>query len=152
MKKRQAFVCVVLGVIGACACSAAWASAPSSEGRYQLEKANGGYVRLDTNTGAITFCRLKGSDLLCSPAKAEATATQASIAAFASDDPELRWWLRDALVPPHHVAVGTVAMAPTAARTGSTEIDALKLIARDAMRTMRSWIAEARTTAKQQEK
>jgi hypothetical protein len=151
MKKRQAFVCVVLGVIGAC--GAAWASAPSTQGRYQLKEADGGYVRLDTETGAMSFCRLKAGGLVCHPAKTEAvTAAQGSVDALAGDDPELRWWLQGALVPQRQVPAGSVAIASTAPRIGSAEIDALTLIAQDAMHTMRSWIAEAKAAAQRGEK
>lgn len=34
-------------------------------GRYQLEKTENGYVRLDTRTGALSICRLESEQLIC---------------------------------------------------------------------------------------
>lgn len=34
-------------------------------GRYQLEKTENGYVRLDTRTGALSICRLEAEQLVC---------------------------------------------------------------------------------------
>lgn len=46
------------------------AASPSEaqEERYQLERTENGYVRMDTRTGAMTLCREQGSDLVCRPA------------------------------------------------------------------------------------
>lgn len=56
----------------ACAAAlAAFAATPSSAQdveRYRLERTQDGYVRLDTQTGAMTLCRETDGRLACSPA------------------------------------------------------------------------------------
>ena len=44
------------------------ASAAETTERYQLERTEGGYVRLDTQTGAMTLCRESDGRLVCAPA------------------------------------------------------------------------------------
>lgn len=43
--------------------------------RYQLERTRDGYVRLDTQTGAMTLCREADGRLVCSPASQQGEAT-----------------------------------------------------------------------------
>ncbi len=43
--------------------------------RYQLERTRDGYVRLDTQTGAMTLCRETDGRLVCSPASQQGEAT-----------------------------------------------------------------------------
>lgn len=43
--------------------------------RYQIERTRDGYVRLDTQTGAMTLCRETDGRLACSPASQSGEAT-----------------------------------------------------------------------------
>lgn len=45
--------------------SAALAQEVSETGRFQMEKSEDGFVRLDTRTGAMTLCREKDGALVC---------------------------------------------------------------------------------------
>ncbi len=46
------------------------ASAQNEE-RYRLERTDDGYVRMDTQTGTMTLCRERESELVCQPASEE---------------------------------------------------------------------------------
>jgi len=46
------------------------ASAQTEE-RYRLERTENGYVRMDTQTGAMTLCQEQGGELVCRPATDE---------------------------------------------------------------------------------
>ncbi|WP_377298389.1 hypothetical protein [Rhizobium sp. SGZ-381] len=47
---------------------------PTDAGRYRLEKTETGFIRLDRQTGAITFCREKDGELICRMAADERAA------------------------------------------------------------------------------
>ena len=53
--------------------------ATADDGRYQLEKSGDGYVRLDTQTGEMSICREKNSQLVCRLAADERAAFQDEI-------------------------------------------------------------------------
>lgn len=48
-------------------------------GRYRLEKTNDGYVRMDTQTGAMSICNERDGQLVCRVAADERTAFQDDI-------------------------------------------------------------------------
>ncbi|RIK83967.1 MAG: hypothetical protein DCC69_13340 [Hyphomicrobiales bacterium] len=50
---------------------AAMPAAAQDVERYRLERTEGGYVRLDTRTGAMTLCRETDGRLSCAPAAQE---------------------------------------------------------------------------------
>lgn len=52
----------------AAAALAGFAAPALAEGRYQLQTVEGGIVRLDTQTGAMDFCKVAQAALDCSPA------------------------------------------------------------------------------------
>lgn len=46
----------------------AWAAGPEDEsGRYSISPTDGGFVRLDRQTGAMSFCTQKNADWQCAP-------------------------------------------------------------------------------------
>lgn len=46
----------------------AWAAGPEGEsGRYSMSPSDGGFVRLDRQTGAMSFCTRKNEDWQCAP-------------------------------------------------------------------------------------
>src|SRR5688572_10369634 len=53
--------------------------------RYRLEKTPGGYVRMDTRTGEMSFCQEKWGELVCKMAADERTAVQDEIERLQSD-------------------------------------------------------------------
>jgi hypothetical protein len=48
----------------------------AAEERYQLQKTEGGYVRLNTETGEMSICEEKANQLVCRAAAEERTAFQ----------------------------------------------------------------------------
>ncbi|WEX08952.1 hypothetical protein [Chelativorans sp. AA-79] len=54
------------------------ASAQNEE-RYRLERTTDGYVRMDTETGAMTLCKEQEGELVCRPASNEAEAAESEI-------------------------------------------------------------------------
>ncbi|QZZ37407.1 hypothetical protein KW403_11340 [Nitratireductor kimnyeongensis] len=50
--------------------------------RFQLERTDEGYVRMDTKTGAMSLCRERSGQLVCAPAADERTAYEEDIAAL----------------------------------------------------------------------
>lgn len=63
------------------------ASAAETAERYRLERTQDGYVRLDTQTGAMTLCREADGRLVCAPA-AQGAAQGADQGAQASSEIE----------------------------------------------------------------
>ncbi|RWM00767.1 hypothetical protein [Mesorhizobium sp.] len=67
-------------VIPAALCSLVAASAYSEEtDRYRLEKSANGYVRMDTQTGAMSICEERSGQLVCKMAADERAAFQDEI-------------------------------------------------------------------------
>ena len=58
------------------ACLAATSASAEDTGRYRLEKTPDGYVRMDTQTGAMSKCRDRDGQLVCRMAGGERTAFQ----------------------------------------------------------------------------
>ncbi|WP_295808822.1 hypothetical protein [uncultured Nitratireductor sp.] len=50
--------------------------------RFQLERTEQGYVRMDTETGAMSICHERSDQLVCAPAADERTAYEEDIAAL----------------------------------------------------------------------
>ncbi len=50
--------------------------------RFRLERTEEGYVRMDTQTGAMSICRERSGQLVCAPAADERTAYEEDIAAL----------------------------------------------------------------------
>ncbi|CAG1014060.1 MAG: hypothetical protein F9K19_00125 [Rhizobiaceae bacterium] len=60
----------------------AFTSVPASaeqDGRYRLEKTPDGYVRMDTQTGEMSLCEMRGGQLVCKLAADERSALQDEI-------------------------------------------------------------------------
>jgi len=60
----------------------AFAAAPAAagdEGRFRLEKTPDGYVRMDTKTGEMSLCEMRGGQLVCKLAADERSALQDEI-------------------------------------------------------------------------
>lgn len=57
--------------------------ASAQESRYQLERTQDGYVRLDTQTGTMSLCREQGEQLICQMATEDREALEDRIDALA---------------------------------------------------------------------
>jgi len=68
-----------LAVPAALACLMAASAQAQDAGRYRLEKSADGYVRMDTQTGAMSKCEERGDQLVCRLAADERTAFQDEI-------------------------------------------------------------------------
>src|SRR5690606_29834596 len=75
MHPRRFFVSITLT---AALLAGAGAHAQDAQ-RYRLEKSNDGFVRMDTQTGAMSICEEKGAQLVCRAAADERTAFQEEI-------------------------------------------------------------------------
>ena len=60
-------------------CALAAAPAAAEESRYVLEKTDTGFVRMDTETGAMSVCEMNGKQLVCRLAADERHAFQDAI-------------------------------------------------------------------------
>lgn len=58
-------------------------AASAQESRYQLERTEDGYVRLDTQTGTMSLCREQGEQLICQMATEDREALEDRIDALA---------------------------------------------------------------------
>ena len=55
------------------------AQTPGADFRFQMERTNNGFVRLDRQTGAMSFCTLEGQNLRCRASEDERAALQEEI-------------------------------------------------------------------------
>lgn len=69
---RRLFLLATLAMVEAPA-------AAEEEGRYRLEKTPEGYVRMDTQTGEMSLCEMRGGQLVCKLAADERSAFQDEI-------------------------------------------------------------------------
>lgn len=69
---RRLFLLATLAMVAAPA-------AAEDEGRYRLEKTPEGYVRMDTQTGEMSLCEMRGGQLVCKLAADERSAFQDEI-------------------------------------------------------------------------
>lgn len=58
-------------VLAVAAATLAFAAPSGAEERYRLEKTDGGYVRMDTETGAMSICQETAGQLVCRAAADE---------------------------------------------------------------------------------
>lgn len=70
-----------LSIVGACAILLPLVSsvAVADDGRFSLEKVDGGYVRLNTVTGEVSFCEQKGGQFVCRVTPSERQAYETEI-------------------------------------------------------------------------
>lgn len=71
----------VAAMAGLCAITLPLGQATAQE-RFRLEKTENGYVRMDTETGAISLCRERSGELVCQVAADERQAYETDIAAL----------------------------------------------------------------------
>jgi len=83
---------VLAGVLVAGLTCAATAAPPSSEekpGRFTMQPAEGGFLRLDTVTGDVSLCARAGSSFECKPVKDDRD-LQAEVARLADENKDLK--------------------------------------------------------------
>lgn len=66
------------------------APAPSDAGRFQMTPAEGGFLRLDKQTGMVSFCTVKDGLSVCRASADERSALEAEIARLAQENAELK--------------------------------------------------------------
>jgi len=59
-------------------------------GRYAMTPADGGFIRLDKETGAVAFCTVKDGMALCRAGSSETSALDAEIVRLRKENAELR--------------------------------------------------------------
>ena len=79
---------VVLAAFAACASVAT--AQDSRTGRYSMHKADDGFVRLDTETGAVSLCRKTTEKWSCEPMAGTGPSLTAEVARLKSENAELR--------------------------------------------------------------
>lgn len=70
--------------------SPAQPSAPASDGRFAMTPADGGFLRLDTRTGAVSHCRMGEAGLQCRAGADERAALEAEVDRLSKENAELR--------------------------------------------------------------
>ncbi|MBO6724771.1 MAG: hypothetical protein JJ911_03800 [Rhizobiaceae bacterium] len=81
--RRAISTCLVI----AAALPLAWPAQGAD--RYRLERAEGGFVRMDTETGKMSFCETGSGGLICTDVAGETSADAGRIAALESRVTEL---------------------------------------------------------------
>ncbi|QGM46886.1 hypothetical protein [Methylocystis heyeri] len=66
------------------------ASAPSQEGRFSMSPTQGGFLRLDKETGAVSFCAVENGLSLCRIGADERSALENEIAKLRRENAELK--------------------------------------------------------------
>jgi hypothetical protein len=66
------------------------AAAPSQEGRFSMSPTQGGFLRLDKETGAVSFCAVENGLSLCRIGADERTALEDEIAKLRRENAELK--------------------------------------------------------------
>ena len=79
MKLRIAISSLVLAAAVAAGALAQTASPPNEGWRYKLEKTNGGFLRLDAQTGQVSFCRERESGWSCETVADDRAALEAEL-------------------------------------------------------------------------
>ena len=62
----------------------------SRAGRYTMHKADGGFVRLDTETGVVSFCRQNETAWRCQDMPGAAASSSAGLARYKRENAELK--------------------------------------------------------------
>ncbi|MBG0809549.1 hypothetical protein IY145_09175 [Methylosinus sp. H3A] len=84
------FFAILLAAAGARAEAPAAEPPPSEAGRFAMSPAEGGLLRLDKQTGAVSFCTVEGGLSVCRVAAEERAALQGEIERLARENAELR--------------------------------------------------------------
>lgn len=88
-------------VVGAALATALFATAPTlaatpdAPGRYTMTPADGGMIRLDTATGAVSFCTRTSGDWSCAPVKDGEQALRSKIQSLEGEIVSLKDKLRE---------------------------------------------------------
>ena len=85
---RKIKIFVVLAAFTACAGVAS--AQDSRPGRYTMHKTDDGFVRLDTETGAVSLCRKSAESWGCEPMAGTGPSLTAEVARLKSQNAELR--------------------------------------------------------------
>jgi len=70
--------------------------AADGDGRFTMTPTEGGFIRLDTQTGAVALCARSDASWSCNPVQDGQLATQEQIAALTKENQELKTELEDA--------------------------------------------------------
>lgn len=70
---------LALPTIAAVGLGAAGAASQERQGRYVMSPAENGFIRLDTETGAMSFCGRRDDKLVCEPMEDEAKALREEV-------------------------------------------------------------------------
>lgn len=73
---------------------------PAEPGRFAMAPAEGGFLRLDKQTGAVSFCTVEGGLSVCRLSADEKTALEAEVARLSRENAELRAKLSSGVAPP----------------------------------------------------
>jgi len=80
----------LLAVLMAAALSACVAAAADTTGRYVLKDVEGGFIRLDTQTGAVSHCRPRDGQWMCESLADDREVLQKEIADLERENNDLR--------------------------------------------------------------
>lgn len=98
---RVSFVFFAVVLAPACPALAQTPEPPPSEaGRFAMAPAEGGFLRLDKQSGAVSFCTVEGGLSVCRASAEEKTALEAEVARLSRENAELRARLSGGVAPP----------------------------------------------------
>jgi hypothetical protein len=96
MRNLIAIAALACCVTGAAAQDKAASPAPAEPGRYTMTPAPNGFLRLDTQTGAVSLCTVSGASAECRSAADERTALNDEVDRLAKRNADLEKQLADA--------------------------------------------------------
>ena len=99
----RAFLVLLCGALSLATPARAENQAPAAgePGRYTMTPAEGGFLRLDTQAGSVSFCTVKDGQSLCRASADEKAALEAEVSRLRRENAELRSKLSGA---PHGAA------------------------------------------------
>ena len=80
----------LLPALGLLALMVAPAAAEDQSGRYMLKDVKDGFIRLDTKTGAVSHCELRGTQWICESVADDRQVLQQEIAKLENENAQLK--------------------------------------------------------------
>jgi hypothetical protein len=93
-------------IVSALALALAGPAAAAETGRYVLKDVEGGFIRLDTETGAVSHCRSRDDQWRCEPVPDAQAALQDEINRLAEENAELQQRLAELGDPESEYGLG----------------------------------------------
>ena len=90
MPARCLSICAVMGALAAPLLVAAAPAPGQPSGRFEMRQVEGGYLRFDGDTGALSMCQPRGREWACAPVPDDRKAMQGEIDRLTAENRELQ--------------------------------------------------------------